>query len=329
MLPRIVTSGLFCVLGLLLCAARAEACSCGGPGSACLSFGYASAVFVGTVTEVKNIQQDAGQGRFYMRRVATFLVEEKFSGVEGTFVSISTGMGGGDCGYTFAKGTSYLVYAYRSNESEPLSTGICTRTRPSAGAAEDLEFLRARAQQSSGVIISGKVGRPLDRGDDSTLNFDPLEGVRVTVSGRAGPRDTLTDEQGRYKLSGLPPGPYEVTVHLPDALTAGEPKQIQYVADRGCGVADFQVTDNGRIKGRVLDAEGRAVPNVTVTLVEYEDEKSEPKYGTNEQTDAEGRYKFTGLEPGRYLFGVRVVPYTAVDGPGAGVPGARVGEDTA
>jgi hypothetical protein len=322
MLRRAAASALFCALALLACAARAEGCSCLMSGSACSAFGSASAVFVGTVTEIKTRPREANtpEADFWAPRTVTFVVEEAFSGVAGTVASVSTGVGGGDCGYNFEKGVSYLVFAHRGKEGERLYTGICTRTRPASGAAEDLEFLRAQARRPSGVTISGSVGRPLDRWDEGGRKFDPLEGVRVMVSGPAGQREVLTDARGRYELSGLPPGAYEVVPHLPDELIAVEPQQKFNIADRGCGVADFYVTDNGRIKGRVLDAEGRAVPKLTVTLLDAEGKKREFEYGRSAQTDAEGLYKFTGLPAGRYLLGVRTVPHTALDDPASAFP---------
>ncbi len=40
--------------------------------------------------------------------------------------SITTGRGGGDCGYEFEVGKKYLVYA--DGDKNKLSTNICTRT---------------------------------------------------------------------------------------------------------------------------------------------------------------------------------------------------------
>jgi hypothetical protein len=53
----------------------------------------------------------------------------KFSkGAEQSQVLLTTGLGGGDCGFDFAIGKKYLVYAY-ADESGHLSTGICSGTR--------------------------------------------------------------------------------------------------------------------------------------------------------------------------------------------------------
>ena len=234
------------LLVTLVSAARAEACSCMMPGPPCQEFGEASAVFVGKVTGVVSKplkSSDGGEEPDWATRTFKFAVTEAFSGVEGKAVDVSTGLGGGDCGYTFKKGTSYLVYAIRS-EDGTLSTGICSRTRPALGATKDLAFLRGLADRPPGVTVSGRVGRPLDKWDESgERTLEPLEGVRVTVAGPAGLREALTDARGRYELNGLPPGRYEITLHLPEGLTTVEPRRSGHVAERGCFSADFHVTD--------------------------------------------------------------------------------------
>ena len=44
-----------------------------------------------------------------------------------TVLAVGTGMGGGDCGFAFRRGETYLVYA--SGAPDALLTGICQRTR--------------------------------------------------------------------------------------------------------------------------------------------------------------------------------------------------------
>jgi hypothetical protein len=56
-------------------------------------------------------------------------------------IEILTGYGGGDCGYQFQVGIEYVIYAYK-NSAGRLETGICTRTRPLAEAAEDVKYIR-------------------------------------------------------------------------------------------------------------------------------------------------------------------------------------------
>jgi hypothetical protein len=52
---------------------------------------------------------------------------------------VGTGLGGGDCGFAFHQGVTYLVYA--SGLPGALLTGICQRTRPEAEASSDVAAL--------------------------------------------------------------------------------------------------------------------------------------------------------------------------------------------
>jgi hypothetical protein len=58
---------------------------------------------------------------------------------ESLVVVLATGAAGGDCGYAFRRGDTYLVYAVGAPDD--LRTSICTRTRPASEAAEDLAAL--------------------------------------------------------------------------------------------------------------------------------------------------------------------------------------------
>jgi len=75
---------------------------------------------------VEQVTYDSS-GRPYLRVHVRFEVTEPFIGMEGRGkqVEVLTGSGGGDCGFPFHCGHSYLVYAYQSQESQ-LATGICS-----------------------------------------------------------------------------------------------------------------------------------------------------------------------------------------------------------
>src|SRR5689334_14763519 len=60
---------------------------------------------------------------------------------------VETGMGGGDCGYWFEKGKSYLVVAWKEDNGS-LSTGICSGTTPLVNAGAELRVLRGEPPTS-------------------------------------------------------------------------------------------------------------------------------------------------------------------------------------
>ena len=54
---------------------------------------------------------------------STFTVERALRGLEGASAGVTTGTGGGDCGYAFKAGERYLVYAYKAQDGQ-LHAGI-------------------------------------------------------------------------------------------------------------------------------------------------------------------------------------------------------------
>src|SRR5262245_40474347 len=104
--------------------ARVHACSCAMASAPCAAEWTAEAIFVGEAINVNQLVEPDARGS---RRV-TFAVREWFKGVDGPFVDVITGSGGGDCGFGFVTGSAYLVFANRNPTTKKLSTGICSKT---------------------------------------------------------------------------------------------------------------------------------------------------------------------------------------------------------
>src|SRR5215204_4317253 len=194
MLRRHLLFLLACPLVLTALAERAEACSCMMGQPPCAAFGAASAVFIGTaadvrVREAKSVEAARAEPD-WTPVVVRFAVLQPFLGVEGTEVEVVTGRGGGDCGYYFRKGETYLVYAFGGRDGKPLATSICSRTRPVADASEDLEFLRGLGARGSGVSIDVKVERSRQsvKDGDSTPTGG-LADARLTFEGAGESRE--------------------------------------------------------------------------------------------------------------------------------------------
>lgn len=73
-------------------------------------------------------------------RQVTFTVHETFKGTPVPTLSLATGLGGGDCGYPFETGQSYVVYAH--GEGDALQAGICSLTGPATDPRSGLDVLR-------------------------------------------------------------------------------------------------------------------------------------------------------------------------------------------
>ena len=68
-----------------------------------------------------------------------FKVQRSWKGSRASEITITTGRGGGDCGYRFEIGQRYLVYA--SGTEKQLGTNICQRTAHLDDAKDDLKLL--------------------------------------------------------------------------------------------------------------------------------------------------------------------------------------------
>ena len=275
-----------------------QACSCSPVGTPCESYGTANAVFVGTAVSVRTEDRPKTENpdAWYDRRAYKFSVEQSYLGVDGTEVEIFTGLGGGDCGYSFKIGQRYLVYAH--SYQNRLSTNICARTRPFASATEDLAFLGNLSSAAAGATVYGEVFYGERKGNSRGLPSDVL----VKIEGGDVRREIRPDAQGRYRFSGLPPGKFKITLQVPETLSVHRPERELTIADRGCASVSYNVADNGRVSGRVLDAEGRPVPRIMISLI---DPASDAKDNiTAVRTDEEGRFNLSSVPAGRYLIAV-------------------------
>jgi hypothetical protein len=112
------------------------ACSCVPIGSVDKELKEAKAVFSGKVIEIK---QNKRAGYYSV----LFEVSKTWKGVKTNQIIIKTGLGGGDCGFSFVKGQNYLVYAHESEMygKKSLNAIICSRTNELSSSQEDLTLL--------------------------------------------------------------------------------------------------------------------------------------------------------------------------------------------
>jgi hypothetical protein len=305
----ILLIGSLAMLGLVT--PVANACSCIGPRTACEAYGTAAAVFVGTAVRTGKAEPLKDKSESYGEPVVVkFAVEQSYLGVDGTEVEVFTGYGGGDCGYEFKVGERYLVYAYRDRIR--LNTGICTRTKPFAKAAEDLAFLGNLSSATAGATIQGQIVlAAAPKNDPLPISSD----IVVVVEGDKVRQELRVDKFGNYRIGGLPPGKFKVTLKLPKAFTVHQAEQEISVADRGCGAVNYYITENGAVSGRVFDSDGEPVPGIWLSLV---DPDSDPKTGdvNSARTDNEGRFSFSPVRAGRYLIAVNNRRYPDPNDPG-------------
>lgn len=120
---------------LAIVPAGVSACSCAHTPSPAEATEKADAVFAGEVIGISDEKDATG----FVSKTVHIQVNSVWKGPSQAVFKIATGAGGGDCGYDFTLGKSYLVYAYKKGEI--YSTNICSRTQLIEQAGEDLSVL--------------------------------------------------------------------------------------------------------------------------------------------------------------------------------------------
>src|SRR5215813_7147401 len=152
----------------------------------------------------------------------------------------------------------------------------------------------------------------------------PVAGAQVIVDG-VNKRNLMqfidTDDAGRFKTSGLPPGLYAMEVHWPGYIM--RPDGLRPGIHRAGENLTFNLIKGGVITGRVTDQTGEPVVSADVVAQRTHDldgAKVKPDSEGN-RTDDRGVYRIYGLQPGRYIVHVSA-------GSGIYVGGSETGEET-
>src|SRR6266446_4457924 len=294
-----------------------RACSCAMVGNGCgpWSLQGEGAVFLGKVTaKVAQPRPDAaGAVDLPAGYAVHFSVAENFHGVSepGAEAVVYTGSGGGDCGYPFVVGTSYLVYAGVGSDGR-LSTGICHGTQPEIMVGGVLKQLRAIRDAGHGYDLVGTVFvLPKGAGYADQAESQPLEGVPVRAIGsHGGLFSTVTDPHGAYSFDWLPPDTYRLEETLPTGFSlarTAEPQPFiitaadKQVSNFGC-LVNVYVRPDGQISGIVVDLAGRGVPGfLTLEPADPKEAAAAHQRGGLPGDDTEdGKFSLPQLPPGRY-----------------------------
>jgi hypothetical protein len=190
------------VVAVLLSPARALACSCIGEVPLCQSFWQADAVFAGEVVAFEKIDPK----QFFSRRVARVRVERVWRGEVAGVVDVSTGAGGGDCGYSFRRGQQYLIYAHKGPQGT-LSTNICTPTKLLNKASADLEYFKGLDAPSSGARVYGTA-----RFETKGADLVAAKGAAIVLEGQTRSWNALTDDKGAFEFTDVPVGDYTIAM---------------------------------------------------------------------------------------------------------------------
>ena len=126
---------------------------------------------------------------------------------------------------------------------------------------------------------------------------------------RTPPTRVMTDEDGGYRIAGVPAGSYNVAPFTPAFVVAtetsvGQPgKSVSLSEGEEVDGLDFSLTRGGVITGRVTDADGRPLIEQRLNIMRV-DERGQRVPGSYFNpfmftTDDRGIYRLYGLTPGR------------------------------
>lgn len=131
------------VLCVLMVGLKAFACSCIGTSTVKGALQSSDVVIVGTVISMEQIEftdssfsfgtDSAGRPRYlsFLKAKYQVVVSESFKGKHagdkgkhaGDTLTFVTGIGGGDCGFHFITGQSYIIYGFKTGKSTNPSLG--------------------------------------------------------------------------------------------------------------------------------------------------------------------------------------------------------------
>jgi hypothetical protein len=309
------------------------ACSCVSVGGTISELNKSDVVFLGKVINVESesdtieVTPISGKnaGKKEILKIGgfrvSFEVTERFKGSP-EITKLHTDEGGGMCGFYFEKGKEYLVYAHQSDKF--LSTSICSRTRSSVYAIDDLDILRAFIKGEKKPTIFGLVYR-MDQIVNGIVGFDsdnsPMPKVKVIAKNSNSSFEIFTEENGKFRFKDLPFGDYDVTVELPQAFklwadfgTFNPQRKISLNSISWAGDMRFVAQLDAPISGVIFDEFGKPVADqvrVTVASVENANSIISKAKSADEYTKKDGSYSFDGLPPGKYFVGINILeaPY--------------------
>ena len=151
-----------------------------------------------------------------------------------------------------------------------------------------------------GRVLTADAGQPVRRAT-----------VRVTASELQVPRLMLTDADGRYEFSELPPGQYSVNASKTTFVSwsygqtrPNQPARPLILADNQAATnVDIRLPRGAVIAGRITDELGDPVPAARVTPMRQQFRQGERTLtfaGATAMTNDIGEYRIFGLTPGQY-----------------------------
>jgi hypothetical protein len=301
-------------LFLFFCGQTAHSCSCAGNNAVCSVYWDTQLLVRGRVTSIQLIPGESQQVVVDGKAETAFgpgtlevhvTVLERLRGDVGAEVVIRTPYQSSACGVPFQEGAEYLIYGYERVQGE-WWTNKCMRTHEivSADQDPDLQWIHALATAKPGGTIFGRASLSSPDFENNGFTYQPLAGVTVHIKGPAD-RSVKTDNEGDYRIAGLPIGTYEVTPEYPNGLGPATPSTVS-LREKGCAEVPFTAQSDGAVDGNLFLSDMTPASGVYMRLKRI-DEGNSPNWTQDlylATTDAAGHFHFEPVQPGAYVLGV-------------------------
>ena len=271
------------------------ATTCGVP-PPCARIRVSSVLFVGMVVDGAVAPGAADESA----RDVRFQVDEVFAGLSPSVKEVTVTTKGS----WLEKGHSYLIDAARGDDNRLYPT-ICGNSAEVSdeAIAEFLSYLRQRAEGKAKTSLTVSV----------TDQYKPVRDVEVTIANLEGNLTSSTGADGFATFSQIKPARYRIAAarahYRPDPESQSDAEVDVLMGT--CASAQVAVQAEGAVGGLVQDARGAPMPSLEVELISVPEDSSDtqslrmPFFET--KTNADGRFLFESVSPGRYFLGSNVI----------------------
>ena len=164
------------------------------------------------------------------------------------------------------------------------------------GAAQSPSMTRV-----TGRVLDATTKQPVA---DARVVLQPVRGAPGVIP--LGSWDAQTDEGGAFSLD-VPSGRYLVIVDQPGFVRSdrNSPTLNRSISGRSVNIGDIRIRRGGAIEGRVFDANGTPMPDLSISVVppglniRRRNEVGSP-VGTSAQTNDLGAFRVSGVPDGKY-----------------------------
>lgn len=190
-----------------------------------------------------------------------------------------------------------------------LTLSAMAQTPSQPGTATITGMVKVGEAPAAGVpmaLIANQIGQPNRQGGRQAQGNQPQDQLQNLIQ-------TVTDENGIYRFTGLTAGGYRVMPMTETLVTAagnaqgfgGAGKAVNVSDGQTVSQIDFAMARGGVITGRVTDNNGRPIISERINLMMVnETGQARPAFGGNRtgvETDDRGVYRAYGLPAGKYL----------------------------